>query len=340
MYCVKCGRKGIKGEKRCRECSTRLVTPKQLNSLLKLKKQMKRTKSHKMRKALECTGEFIRGFWKKLCLAALILWQTIRNLCTGLYKAARNSFSGKKRRHMSTHSVPTKGAGTSKRQSVSKQSRIIAYTRSRDNAAVARRSTETVNRADKSKRVSAGSSPAQDMKNKSRNTESAKNALKRKKHPTHKTKRLTDELFSLKHIRSTVAVILLLFTVITIALWGTLTDSGQRSFAKLGVGSWKGYILLGDEYMEAANYTRAVECYYSSIKKNMSLEGTYKLAAAYSFTGDISREANALMACIMNYPDYKMAYVQLYRLFPYEETRPSEVNSAINSGLSRFGSLE
>lgn len=151
---------------------------------------------------------------------------------------------------------------------------------------------------------------------------------------------MIDSLFSLKHIRTTVAVILLLFTVITVAMWGTLTDSGQRSFAKLGAGSWRGYLLLGDDYMAENNYTRAVECYYTSIRKQLSLEGTYKLAAAYSYTGDISREVNALLACVKNYPDYKMSYVQLYRLFPYRETRPDEIERVINVGFERFGNLD
>ncbi|MBR5258759.1 MAG: hypothetical protein IKV51_07415, partial [Clostridia bacterium] len=51
MYCVKCGRKAKPGEKRCPVCSTRLVTAKQLNELIKLKKRVKRKKQQKNRAA-------------------------------------------------------------------------------------------------------------------------------------------------------------------------------------------------------------------------------------------------------------------------------------------------
>ncbi len=347
MYCVKCGRKARPGEKRCPVCSTRLVTAKQLSELLKLKKQVNR-KKRKARKDLLlrfCKG--MHTFWLKLCAVALILWQTVKNLSVGVYDGLRTAYKRsiqwikQKKAKPKTHKTAKKPAPNNRTKN-GKRPQIKAY------KSTAARTKATTNRSSTVDRKSTGKPVKTNASDRTKNETGRTTAGRR--HSAYKrtsrvygksrSRRVIDSLFSLKHIRTTVAVILLLFTVITVALWGTLTDSGQRSFAKLGAGSWRGYILLGDDYMAEYNYTRAVECYYTSIRKQLSLEGTYKLAAAYSYTGDISREVNALLACVKNYPDYKMAYVQLYRLFPYEETRPDEVERVINLGFERFGDLE
>ncbi len=345
MYCVKCGRKARPGEKRCPACSTRLVTAKQLNELIKLKKSIKRKKRQKNRDAfLRFKQGFKQGilsFWDRLCAVSLILWQTVKNIAAGIYKAIKTSLKNWREKPKKINTKQSaKTTSKTHTNGKTKRPQIKAYNQAKTKAATSGK-THSVARANIGKlgRNVAASRQARFTKRTSSTSRPA--YVRTAKAPQRsKPKKLVDSMFSLKHIRTTVAVILLAFTVLTIVMWGTLTDSGQRSFAKLGAGSWKGYILLGDEYMAESNYMRAVESYYSSIRKKLSLEGTYKLAAAYSYTGDISREVNALLACVKNYPDYKMAYVQLYKIFPYEETRPAEVNRVIGVGLERFENLE
>ncbi len=347
MYCVKCGRKARPGEKRCPVCSTRLVTAKQLSELLKLKKQVNRKKRKARKDLLQRFCKGVRAFWLKLCAVALILWQTVRNLGIGVYDGLRTAYKRIKQ-WIKQKKAKTKTYKTAKKPAPNNRTKNGTRPQIKAYKSTAARTEATTNRSATVARKSTGkpvkTNASGRTKNETGRTTAGRthSAYKRTSRVSGKSRsrRVIDSLFSLKHIRTTVAVILLLFTVITVALWGTLTDSGQRSFAKLGAGSWRGYILLGDDYMAEYNYTRAVECYYTSIRKQLSLEGTYKLAAAYSYTGDISREVNALLACVKNYPDYKMAYVQLYRLFPYEETRPDEVERVINLGFERFGDLE
>ena len=142
-----------------------------------------------------------------------------------------------------------------------------------------------------------------------------------------------------EHLRSIVAMSLLVLALIVFAFWGAFSDSGQKTFAQVGLGSARGYLLIGDDYMERKNYSRAVEYYYTSLTKELSYEAALKLAGAYSYLNDTSKEVAALMICIENYPNYQQPYTQLYLLYPNEQTRPAQVQRAIEQGLSRFGSL-
>ena len=74
--------------------------------------------------------------------------------------------------------------------------------------------------------------------------------------------------------------------------------------------------------------------------KKPGFEAAYKLAVAYSYTGDVNREVSALLYCAEGYPQYRAPFVQLYRLYPDEAARPARVQSAIEAGLARYGSLE
>ena len=92
--------------------------------------------------------------------------------------------------------------------------------------------------------------------------------------------------------------------------------------------------------MDGGNYSRAVENYYASLSKRLSYEAAYKLAAAYSYTGDAAKEVSALLLCIENYPALKAPYEQLYRMYPDEASRPVRVQAALEQGLKTFGSLD
>ena len=91
--------------------------------------------------------------------------------------------------------------------------------------------------------------------------------------------------------------------------------------------------------MNENNYSRAVEYYYTSLTKELNYEAALKLAIAYSYTGDISKEISALLICTENYPQYKQPFSQLYRLYPEGSERPVRVQKAIEEGFSRYGNL-
>ena len=152
-----------------------------------------------------------------------------------------------------------------------------------------------------------------------------------------KVSRFMDYALSEKHLRSTVAMGLLAAALLIFLGWSTLSDSGRMTYARLGVGSARGYILLGDECMENGNYSRAVENYYASISKRAGYEAAIKLAVAYSYTGDVSREVSALLYCAETYPQYKAPFEQLLALYPDESTRPPRVQAALEKGMERYG---
>ena len=142
-----------------------------------------------------------------------------------------------------------------------------------------------------------------------------------------------------EHLRSLVAMGLLLLALIVFSFWGAFSDSGQKTLAQIGLGSARGYMLIGDEYLAENNYSRAVEYYYTSLTKDLSYEAALKLAIAYSYTGDISKEISALLICTENYPQNKLPFSQLYQLYPDGVERPARVQQAIEQGLKLYGSL-
>ena len=66
MYCVKCGRQGLKGEKRCPDCGMRLVTPAKLKELIELERITNMTLYGRLRNALKR----FRKRWRKRLGAA------------------------------------------------------------------------------------------------------------------------------------------------------------------------------------------------------------------------------------------------------------------------------
>ena len=167
---------------------------------------------------------------------------------------------------------------------------------------------------------------------------------KRTRRPSYnaldRIKRVFTAEWAQDHLRSLVAMGLLLVALITFLFWGAFSDSGQKTLAQVGLGSAKGYMLIGDEYMADRNYSRAVEYYYTSLTKDVSYEAALKLAIAYSYTGDVSKEISALLICTENYPQFKLPFTQLYQLYPEGSARPARVQQAIEEGRQRYGSLE
>ncbi len=139
------------------------------------------------------------------------------------------------------------------------------------------------------------------------------------------------ETFTEKHLRSIIAMCLLVAFICGFLAWGNLTESGLRTFAQFGVGGTQGYILLGDDCMEYGNYPRAVEHYYNALSRESSYEAAIKLARAYAKTGDADREAGALLYCLDKYPTETEAKERLTALYPDPSTRPTKVTEALNA---------
>ena len=145
------------------------------------------------------------------------------------------------------------------------------------------------------------------------------------------------ESFLEKHLRSLIAMVLLVVTVIVFCAWSTSTASGKRAFAQLGIGSTPGYILLGDDCMETGNYARAVEYYYRALSRHTTYESAVKLARAYRMTGDTEREATVLLLCADQFETEREPYERLKALYPTLTQRPESVQNALNRGAHILG---
>lgn len=170
--------------------------------------------------------------------------------------------------------------------------------------------------------------------------ESAKKPPANRNVPVRNTKKPSvrkDESFTQSHLRSIVAMSMLALTLLVFVMWGFVSGPGKRTFASMGFGTAQGYILLGDDYMESGNYSRAVEEYYRALNKSVSYTAAYRLAWAYSYTGDFNKTVSALLYCVDNFPSHKESYVQLKALYPDADTRPVHIQKAILAGEELFG---
>ncbi len=363
MYCVKCGRKAREGEKHCPKCGMRLVSPARLKRLLEESSQRARRERQKaklkadLQRILSSAGAFLKNAYAKLqtLLAALLVWlkanlprlwaaiktaaQNGKIVAQRLYKKARRTIRRGVRRlraRLADAKQQRAGKGTLSVRDKSAPARKAPVSTRPSGAAVWRASAAKPGTSPEKRRVPppASKTGASAAKRPSKAAPPRKLSFRQKLRRFWK--RATDE----KHLRSTVAMGLLIAALLLFFGWSTLTNPGRRTYARLGMGSARGYVLLGDEYMQAGNYGRAVETYYNAITKKPGFEAAYKLAVAYSYTGDVNREVSALLYCAEGYPQYRAPFVQLYRLYPDEAARPARVQSAIEAGLARYGSLE
>ena len=375
MYCVKCGRKAREGEKHCSKCGMRLVSPAKLKRLLEESneraRRAKRIASFKSwtSKALNRASVFLAFVWTRLkalfaqLLAWLqvklpLLWQSIKHFSAKAAAVAKVWFKRiKKRARILKRGIERKLSGSkrekaaaSNRSGQAKSQRTprtsresgrqsaqgkTRYAAERNAYGQNKRPQRSADRSASDHHRSAAGSQAD------RAAKTARHAPVRKKPRTFKQKlrRFWSIATSEKHLRSTVAMGLLLIALIVFVGWSTLSNPGKRTYARLGMGSAQGYILLGDEYMSTGNYGRAVESYYASITRKASYAAAFKLAVAYSYTNDITREVSALLYCAEKYPENKAPFVQLNRLYPDESSRPERVQNAIQQGTARYGSL-
>ena len=145
--------------------------------------------------------------------------------------------------------------------------------------------------------------------------------------------------FLVRHIRTVIATGLLAITLLFVGIWCRVSVPGQRLFAQLGLGGAQGYIIMGDECMETAKYTRAVEYYYRALTKRADYETAIRLAEAYRKTGQTDRETSALLLCADQFGEHIEPYQRLKELYPNAATRPEAVKEALLKGVSIFSDI-
>ena len=371
MYCVRCGRKAAEGEKRCAVCNMRLVSPAKLNRLLNEEKERNDDDAFdrfliSAEKTLHSCGKHISSGSKKLAEAAkekltLLLpklqeaWEKARVFLKKEYKVLR-----KKYRRLVKNIKAQIASFREEKQSAGGRTEPVL--REKKPAAKSARGVKTPSSSAKGSAAKAvsyeerpatrGEIVARSIQNRPRSVSARHDdpfALPtrpasgvRKKTPAgkpssakHRTR--AEEEFEEKNVRFIVSMGCLLLAFILLLMWGTLTPGGKRTFAGLGMGSAGGYVLLGDDCMAEGNYSRAVEHYYKALSKKITYDAAYKLAAAYSHTGDLGREVSALLLCVDYYPKNIEPYKELLYLYPEGYERPEKVSLALGKGLNRFG---
>lgn len=148
-----------------------------------------------------------------------------------------------------------------------------------------------------------------------------------------------EETFLERHLRAAIATGLLVVFAVFVVAWCRVSVPGQRLFAQLGLGGATGYIILGDECMEAGNYTRAVEHFYKALTKRADYDTAIRLANAYQKTGDAARETSALLLCVDRFGEHIEPYRRLKELYPSPTDRPDAVSDALLKGVSLFSDI-
>ena len=318
MYCVKCGREGSAGEKRCPGCGTRLVTPAKLKSLLELEKftkstftgrmdmRYKRIKKRVRRRAARIfnwlgrafsrLGSALKTFFGKLSvdLAALftligrLLWQLCKAAGKGIRIAAvftakyavigvkrlaawiKRKSADIKRQYEQEKAFrqaqqgarsqrPPQGSAPARKSPPSRSSEEESWWI--EEPSPARASGGKVVRPNRARLT--GAEPSQRRTSDSRRAMAGRPSSGRPVQNAKAKKRKKPRPFTrdwaIKHARSLVAMGLLALALISFLFWGEFSDSGQKTFAQVGLGNARGYMLIGDDYMSRQNYSRAVE---------------------------------------------------------------------------------
>lgn len=302
MYCVRCGRLAREGERRCLECGMRLVSPAKLNRLL--------DEDRDRRNGLNTPRPHSKQNLKSANTAVKQFAGAAVERSTALLSGAAKWISE---------------AVAAIRSYIEEKTPIIKKEFSFRFRKVKRYFRKKFRRFGKYLKLSKLHLP--DFQH-SRQPVNPKNTIKRKK------KRR--QSFTERNLRTIVAMSLIGLSFLVFIMWGTLSAPGMRTFASMGMGSSRGYILLGDKYMSGANYERAVESYYTALNKSGSYDAAFRLGRAYSYTGDMEKCVSALLYCTDNYPSRREPYVQLIMIYPNPGTRPDKVKEAIARGNATF----
>ena len=353
MYCVQCGKKAADGEKRCAGCNMRLVTARRLTRLLqedearragpwfRFKRKLRRAAKKArpvLAAAFSACGQGIRKLAAWICMAAASLWLYIKSASVFGWKKTKSFFM-----RLGTWTSGAAGKLRARTQPAVKRLRKKCRIWRKRLKKRIRKLKNTYFPGPEAAADGAAKIVSAKPQTAARNVKPGAQAVRKpeasgpKASIQQRLERIKQYALSEKHLRSTVAMGLLAAALLAFLGWSTLSDSGRMTYARLGVGSARGYILLGDECMENGNYTRAVENYYASISKRAGYEAAIKLAAAYSYTGDVSREVSALLYCAETYPQYKASFEQLLILYPDGSARPPRVQAALEKGIERFG---
>jgi len=356
MYCVRCGAKASEKRKTCAECGMRLITPEALLKLLKKADSEKKAAAEK-KMAVE-KAAVIRSDEKK----------RVMPLSENPVQPRRRSIfdddivveevkvikqkplpKAKKKPEAAAKDNPVVKLPAKKTEDKKMEGRAGRKGYSKDMFLIPER-RENAKRSSGIKRSSARSGKGKDTNAVKAKTRVSKKADDEKRHKVKKTPVIRNakkpavkkthsgskkETFTEKHLRSIVSMCLLFVSVSLFLLWGFTTEKGLKSFARYGIGTSRGYILLGDDCMESGNFTRAVEYYYRALRDKTDYTAAKKLSEAYRQTGDTERESSALLLLMDNYPQEDWPYQRILQLYPDPKTRPESVKNAISMHESK-----
>lgn len=344
MFCVRCGAGAKANEKICAQCGMRLIAPDALLKLMKLsqadkaqkradakekaasKKEAGGIKSAIFPKPLSIFDDYEESAPQKRASRKPVSEKTQAGKAAPKKKAEKPNEKAvvknpvvklppKKTEAKAERKGPK--AGYSKEMFLIPERREKSGGKAGGREGMRRASTRTPVRKESGK-ASSRAKAAEDGKRHKASSKKASASAKKK------------EAFADRHMRSAVSMCLLVFTVIMVLVWGYGTKSGLKTFAQYGVGTVKGYILLGDEFMDGGNYNRAVEYYYKALRDDVTYEAAYKLSAAYRKTGDIENETSALLLLMDHYAGEEAPYKRILELYPDPATRPERVQMAIS----------
>lgn len=343
MYCVRCGAKADEKRKTCAKCGMRLISPEALLKLLK--------KADAERKAAKAASEMpLKEDKKRVTPLDENPAQPKRrsifddDIIVEEVKVIKHKApSEKKKPEKAVKTNPVVKLPPKKTEDKTMESRSGRKGYSKEMFLIPERK-ESAKRTSGIKRASARSGKTADSKAAKPKARAGKTAddgkrHKAKKEPVSKStkkpinkktvlKKKT-ETFTERHLRSIVSMCLLAACLTVFLVWGFATENGLKTFAQYGLGTNRGYILLGDDCMENGNYMRAVEYYYRALRDEVDYTAAWKLSEAYRQTGDIERETSALLLLMDNYPGQNAPYQRMLQLYPDPRMRPESVARAI-----------
>ena len=148
------------------------------------------------------------------------------------------------------------------------------------------------------------------------------------------------ESFLVRHVRSIVTIVLLLMLVAGLAVFA-LSDSGQRTLARLNVTlplKSEVYGRLGYESYQAGDFAQAGARYERALARDPgSYDYASSAAMAYVALNETDKAAAMLKRCVELKPTAVEPYIYLLNLYPDVTARPWEIAQLLQQGYEQTG---
>lgn len=149
-----------------------------------------------------------------------------------------------------------------------------------------------------------------------------------------------DRSFVMRHIRGIVGILLFLVLLAILGFYA-LSDSGQRSLARINATlplKPEIYMRMGYEFYQSGDYAQSGVYYERALARDPdNYDYASSAAMAYLTGGDNDKAAELLRKCIQLKPDAVEPYVYLLNLYPNANSRPWDVAQLLKQGYERTG---